>query len=74
MHKKLLSVTLISIFALACGGSNKPAENPDDRTAGEKLDAAAEKTEESAEKASEEAGEKMEEAGDKAKEKTKDEE
>lgn len=69
MHKKLLSVTLISLFALACGGSNKPAENPDDRTAGEKLDAAAEKTEE----ATEEAGEKMEEAGDKAKEKTKDE-
>jgi hyperosmotically inducible protein len=69
---KTLAPALICLLAVACGGSNKPAEGPAEN-AGEKVDKAAEDTKDAAEDTSEKAGEKLEEAGDKAKEKTKDE-
>jgi len=57
-------VLSFSVFAVACGGSDKPAEGPAER-AGEKMDKAADDVG----KKAEEAGDKMEEAGDKAEEK-----
>lgn len=74
MNAKILSLMTVVLFAVACGGSNKPAENADHRTTGEKVDDAAEKAEDKAENATERAGEAVEDAGDKAKAKTKDEE
>lgn len=74
MQYRLPNVILSSILAVACGGSNKPAETPDNQSTGEKVDRAAQDAEDSAEKATERAGENLEEAGDKAKEKTKNEE
>lgn len=72
MYAKILSLMTVVVFAAACGGSNKPAENADHRTTGEKVDDAAEKAEDKAEEATEKAGEAAEKAGDKAKAKTKD--
>jgi hypothetical protein len=64
-------MALTFAVSVACGGSNKPPEEP---TAGDKAEEAAKDTGEAAEKAAEDAGDKAEEAGDKVKEKTKDEE
>jgi hypothetical protein len=79
--KNLWIVASALSLCLACGGSNKEAESPDNETAGEKVDeaaadteAAAEKTEDAAEDAAESTGDAAEDAGDKVKEKTKDEE
>ena len=64
--KNLISpfVLSFSLFAVACGGNDKPAEGPAEH-AGEKVDEAADDVKEKAD----EAGDKMEEAGDKAEEK-----
>lgn len=72
MHVKI-PLILIALLAVGCGGQKKPAENPDQRTTGEKVDDATKNAEDSAEKATERAGEAAEDAGDKAKAKTKDE-
>lgn len=55
-------------FAIACGGSNEPADGPAER-AGEKMDNAGDKVEQKAD----EAGEKVEEAGDKVEQKVDEE-
>lgn len=73
---KTFAPALVCLLAVACGGSNKPAEDASEgpsENAGEKVDEAAQDTKEAAEDASEKAGEKLEEAGDKAEQKTKDE-
>jgi hypothetical protein len=57
-------VLSLSVYAVGCGGSDKPAEGPAER-AGEKMDKAADDVERKAD----EAGDKMEEAGDKVEEK-----
>jgi len=69
---KMSVPALFCLLAVACGGSDKPAEGPAEH-AGEKVDNAAADTKEAAEDATEKAGEKIEEAGDKVKEETKDE-
>jgi hypothetical protein len=73
---KLYLATALCALLTACGGKDKPAEEPDGpvENAGESVDEAASDAEDSAEKATEEAGDKAEEAGDKVKEGTKDEE
>lgn len=64
---------VIGSLVVACGGSQKPAEDQSDASASEKTKEAAKDAGEATEKATEEAGEKIEDAGDKVKEKTKDE-
>ncbi|MDQ2647688.1 MAG: hypothetical protein M3020_28080, partial [Myxococcota bacterium] len=75
--KLLTRLAPVFLFGLAaaCGGSNKPAEEPDGsaENAGEAVDEAADDAADSAEKASESAGEAAEDAGDAAKDATKDE-
>jgi len=70
------TIILLSVLAcggaVACGGSDKPAEGPAER-AGANVDEAARDTKEGAENAAEKTGEKAEEAGDAIKEGTKDE-
>ena len=76
MKTNLYGFAFSLLLLPACGGSTKPAEEPDGpaERAGEKADQAADEAAESAEDASEEAGDKAEEAGDEIKEETKDEE
>ena len=62
--KHAISWFALALVAVACGGSDKPAEGPAERS-GEKVDEAADDVERKAE----EAGDKVEEAGDKVEEK-----
>jgi hypothetical protein len=62
--KHAISWFALALVAVACGGNDKPAEGPAERT-GEKMDEAADDVEREAEKA----GDKMEQAGDKVEEK-----
>jgi hypothetical protein len=77
MKTTWLTLVLSLSMIAACGGSSKPAEDPDDgpaENAGEKVDQKAEEAEQASEDAAEKAGDKAEEAGDKVEEATKDEE
>jgi hypothetical protein len=62
--KHAISWFALALVAIACGGNDKPAEGPAERS-GEKMDEAADDVERKAE----EAGDKVEEAGDKVEEK-----
>jgi hypothetical protein len=62
--KHAISWFAVALVTIACGGNDKPAEGPAERS-GEKMDEAADDVERKAE----EAGDKVEEAGDKVEEK-----
>jgi hypothetical protein len=74
MNAKWISLVMVAVMGMACGGSQKRADSSDDATAGDKAEQAAENAEDSIEQASENAGEAAEDAGDKVKRETKDEE
>ncbi len=74
MKTQLILFALALPLAVACGGSNKPADDASSADAGDKASEAAKDAEDSAEKATEAAGDKAEDAGDKVEDATKDEE
>ena len=74
MTKISMTIALfLGSLAVACGGSNKPAEDASEQSTSDKASEAAKDAGEATEQATEDAGEKIEEAGDKVQEKTKDE-
>jgi hypothetical protein len=76
MTKIVCAVGMVALLVVGCGGSQTPADEPQDgpvEKAGESVDEGAHEVKETGEKAAEETGEAVEKAGDKVEEETKDE-